>query len=335
LKTDNYMNNSLIRKLRKEVNREIITTIRSFCEIPIASQMLGYQMGLLKNESKETQGKRFRPILCLLSSLAINGDYKMALPAAAAIELIHNFSLIHDDIQDEDECRRGRKTVWRKWGNNQAINAGDAMHTLANIALQRLFKMNLSPKVIDSVFFIINNACYQMCEGQMLDIGFEKKWNVRLPQYLQMIRKKTATLIQSAPYCGALIATQNRSVIRHYKNFGANVGMAFQIFNDLSGCDGSAAQFNHFYSDLIKKKKTLPVILAFKSLESAQKRKIKEREMLSLFKESDAIQHSRRIGENYLENALLELNKTGIKNPSQELLKEYIKKGTGYFSQGI
>lgn len=317
------MDITLLKKLRQEVNREIELSL-SRCDITISLQMMGYQMGLFGSVSEQEQGKRFRPILCLLSSLAVSGSYKKALPAAAAIELIHNFSLIHDDIQDGDEYRRGKMTVWRKWGNNQAINAGDAMHTLSNLSLQKLFKMNLSSGVIGSVFSAVNNACYQMCEGQVLDVAYENKSRISIAQYLEMIRKKTAALIQSAPYCGALIVTKDRSVIRHYRNFGANAGMAFQIFNDLAGFENLDSKFAHFKSDLARNKKSLPIILALQGLEPKQKKSLKISKMLNLVRQSNAVQISRRIGEEYLEKALAELDKTGIKNPAQELLKEYV-----------
>lgn len=331
------MDKTLLKKLRQEINREIKLNLKH-CGIPVSFQMMGYQVGLLKTDSEEAQGKRFRPTLCLLSSLAISGDYKKALPAAAAIELIHNFSLIHDDIQDEDKYRRGRMTVWKKWDNSQAINAGDAMHALANLALLRLFKTNLDLKVINSVFSAVNHACFQMCEGQMLDIDFEKREDVKLPAYLRMIQKKTAALIECAPVAGALIAGASRKVIECYRNFGFNAGMAFQIFNDLSGLNGSVHRLDHprlhgdsptqrmfhFCSDLIKKKKTLPIILALQGLEHRQKKNMKISRMLNLIRQSNAVQSSRRIGEEYLEKALAELCRAGIRNPAQELLKEYV-----------
>lgn len=306
----------LLKKLRNKINEEIRFNLNR-CDTPVSLQMMKYQLGLLESDFEKEQGKRFRPTLCLLSSLAISGDYKKTLPAAAAIELIHNFSLIHDDIQDEDEYRRGRFTVWKKWSKNQAINAGDAMHTLANLALQRLFKMDLPLEVINSVFYVINNACYQMCEGQMLDIAYENKLKISLAQYLQIIQKKTAALIESAAFAGALIATRNKKVIKCYKNFGLNVGMAFQIFNDLSGFE-KKARFTHLHSDLAKNKKILPLVLTLKNLKF--KKDMGTKEMLE---KTNAIQNSRRIGEDYLRKAILELEKTGIKNSVQELLKEY------------
>ena len=140
-----------------------------------------------------------------------------------------------------------------------------------------------------------------------------------------MIQKKTAKLIESAPFAGALIATRNQKIINCYRNFGLNVGMAFQIFNDISGFgDSSRIKFAHFQSDLAKNKKTLPLILTFKNLKSKQNKKMSVKEIFSLIQNSGAIQLSRKTGEEYLERAIVELDKTGIRNPAQELLKEYI-----------
>jgi len=324
MENESMARTDILKKLRREINRGIGEILEEFTGIPVARKMLGYQVGLLKGDRSEAQGKRFRPILCLLSCMAISGGYKKALPAGIAIELVHNFSLIHDDIQDEDRYRRGRLTLWKKWGRNQAINAGDAMHTLSNLALQKLFEVDLPENVIKSVFLIINNACYQMCEGQMLDIDFEKRREVSIPEYLRMIQKKTAALIESASIAGALIATENQMIVRHFKGFGFNTGMAFQIFNDLSGFYNSEARFVHLKSDLERNKKSLPVLIALGALKPGHRKSMDTGEMLKFIEKSGAIERARIMGEDYLRKAIFELDKTGIRNSVQELLKEYI-----------
>jgi geranylgeranyl diphosphate synthase type I len=311
----------LLQKLRKDINREIEKTLEKYCDIPLAKKMLDYQLGM--GLGLTAQGKRFRPILCLLTAKAIGGSYKKALPAAAAIELIHNFSLIHDDIQDGDEFRRGRMTVWKKWGVNQAINAGDSMHALVNLSLSGLFKLGLKPKVISSVFSVVNSACYRMCEGQVLDIGLEGKAGTGLMGYLDMIKKKTAALIEAAPFSGALASTQDRRIIGCYRNFGLNAGMAFQIFNDVSGFGKDNARFDHIKSDLIKHKTTLPLVLACRTL-APVKKKLSASMILRLIKDSGAVEHARVIGREYLGRAVCELDRSGIKNSAQETLKEYV-----------
>ena len=308
----------LINELRNEINREITITLKKFCDIPIAGEMLGYQLGLLKNQSTGAQGKRFRPVLCLLTAKAISGSYKKALPAAVAIELIHNFSLIHDDIQDGDEFRRGRQTVWRKWGANQAINAGDAMHALVGLALSGLFDSGLKPAVINSVSSAVNSACYRMCEGQMLDLSFEKRARVGIGEYLRMIREKTAALIESAPVSGALVSTQNCGIIKCYRSFGANAGMAFQIFNDISGFGDKGSRSLHIQSDLKKNKKTLPFVLAL----GAGKKGASG--MRVLIVKTGALRHSEAIGTEYLRKALYDLDRSGVSNSAQDLLKDYV-----------
>lgn len=311
----------LINELRKDINREIEKTLGKYCEVPLARKMLDYQLGI--GSGQEAQGKRFRPMLCLLAAKAISGSYKKALPAAVAIELIHNFSLIHDDIQDGDEFRRGRMTVWKKWGSNQAINAGDSMQALVNLSLLRLFDTGLKPKVISSVFSAVNSSCFQMCEGQVLDIGLEGKSGTRLADYLNMIKKKTAALIEAAPFSGALVSTQDGKVISCYRNFGLNAGMAFQIFNDVSGFGKNKARFDHIKSDLEKHKTTLPFVLAFRTMPRAKK-KLSAGMISKLIEDTGSVEQARMIGREYLDRAVGELDRSGIKNPAQEMLKEYV-----------
>src|SRR5258708_22064165 len=137
-------------------------------------------------------GKRIRPLLCLLSASAAGGDWRQALPLGAALELIHNFSLIHDDIQDNSPLRRGRPTVWRRWGQAQAINAGDAMFTLAYLAPQRLLALRVLPEVAMRALAELNFTCLELTQGQHLDMNFERHAMVTVPEYLAMIEKKTA-----------------------------------------------------------------------------------------------------------------------------------------------
>lgn len=145
--------------------------------------MMKYHLGWVDGELRPVEsykGKRFRPTLCLLAYHSLSGVYDKALPSAAAIELIHNFSLIHDDIEDRDETRRGKPTVWKRFGIEHAINAGDGMHVLANLAALRLEEVNVTNSKVVEILRILNRTVMGLCEGQYLDMSFEREINVRL-----------------------------------------------------------------------------------------------------------------------------------------------------------
>jgi geranylgeranyl diphosphate synthase type I len=216
-----------------------------------------------KGGSQQSPGKMSRPTLCLLACEASGGNWRSALPAAAAVELIHNFSLIHDDIQDRSWERRQRLAVWKVWGEAQAINAGDAMYVLAQLALFRLEQEDvLLPKVI-LLSRRLNQASLALCEGQYLDIEFERHLEISVDQYLEVIAKKTAALFEAALYFGAVLGTDNRKQIASLSSFGRNLGMAYQVQNDLQGIWGEEEGAKSApYTDIRDKKKTLPVVYA-------------------------------------------------------------------------
>jgi geranylgeranyl diphosphate synthase type I len=229
--------------------------------------MLEYHLGWMDGTSSAGGGKRIRPLLCLLACEAAGGDWHKALPVAAAIELIHNFSLIHDDIQDNSPLRRGRPTVWRKWGQAQAINAGDAMFTLAHLAPQRLTELGLTPDVTLSVLAELNYTSLELTQGQYLDMAFEQRSTVTVAEYLAMIEKKTAVLIATATYLGAFVAGASPECLDHYYAFGWNLGLAFQLQDDLLGIWGDPeVTGKSAASDLEKRKKSLPVVFGLERL---------------------------------------------------------------------
>jgi len=231
--------------------------------------MLEYHLGWAGGGSV---GKRLRPLLCLLACAASGGEWERALPVAAAIELLHNFSLIHDDIQDNSPVRRGRPTVWQKWGQAQAINAGDAMFTLAHLALHGLPARGLSPKVTLNVLKIFDLTCLVLTQGQYLDIAFEGRERVTVAEYMTMIEAKTAALIAASIQLGALIAGADEPRTAHFEHYGRSLGLAFQIQDDLLGIWGDpAVTGKSAASDLEKRKKSLPVVYGLeRSLEFAR-----------------------------------------------------------------
>jgi geranylgeranyl diphosphate synthase type I len=224
-------------------------------------KMMTYHMGWSGGHAgPEATGKRIRPLLVLLTCAACGKDWQPALPAAACLELIHNFSLAHDDIQDGSELRRGQLAVWKKWGTAQAINVGDALLILAHMA----FKENRNEYTPDTVLHvgeIIDNACLALSCGQFLDIAYEKRTNLSIEDYWQMVSGKTATLLSACTQIGAILGEADKVNQENYRSFGNYLGLAFQAQDDYLGIWGNSALMGKSTeSDLAEGKKTLPVL---------------------------------------------------------------------------
>jgi geranylgeranyl diphosphate synthase type I len=228
--------------------------------------MLHYHLGWVDADFKPSVsdgGKHLRPLLLLLTTEAQGGAWRHALPAAASIELLHNFTLIHDDIEDRDTRRRGRATLWSVWGVPQAINAGDALFTLAYQALINLRTQNpsLPAERVMQALQSYTYATLLITEGQCRDIAFETQQEVAESDYLSMIAGKTAALIGLASELGGIIAGVSEKRCDHLRNFGCALGKAFQMQDDLLGLWGNPERTGKpVGSDILKHKKTLPII---------------------------------------------------------------------------
>jgi geranylgeranyl diphosphate synthase type I len=231
---------------------------------PLFFQMLHYHMGWVDEHGQpvETErGKRIRPMLALLVSEAVCGDPHPARPAAAAVELIHNFSLLHDDIQDRSPTRRGYPTVWVLWGDRQGINAGDALFALAHLAIPRLADPGADGTMLTQLLRILDETCLELTRGQHLDMLFEAQANVTVDDYLDMIAGKTSALIASAAHMGALAAGADGATQREYRAFGASLGMAFQVLDDVLDIWGDPVVTGKEPAiDIRERKKSLPVL---------------------------------------------------------------------------
>ena len=223
--------------------------------------ILAYQLGWEgEGSGVEAQGKRIRPLLVTLAAEAVGGDWQKALPAAAAVELLHNFSLIHDDIEDASLLRRGRSTVWSKWGNALAINAGDAMFALAFEALQRL-EQTVGPAVAFQAGTILTDTCLQLTGGQHLDITYEDADALPLESYWPMVTGKTAALLSACVQMGAVCAGAGSPTLEMLSRFGYSLGLGFQIQDDWLGIWGDESQTGKSNaSDLAAEKKSLPIL---------------------------------------------------------------------------
>jgi len=208
-------------------------------------------------------GKKLRGVLCLLACEAAGGDPAAAVPAAAAVEFIHNFSLIHDDIEDEDPERRHRPTVWRLWGVPQAVNAGSNMQVLVNEAALRLSDRGVSDDRALSVIARLTRAMLAMTEGQALDLGWQDRWDLSVEHYLGMAAGKTAALTEAAAWCGAAVATADATALDHFARFGQAFGLAFQARDDYLGIWGRSEQTGKpVGADIQHGKRSLPIVHA-------------------------------------------------------------------------
>ena len=231
----------------------------------IFNTMLNYHLGFVDADGSTTRvygGKRIRPLLTLLCCEACGGTMEAALPGAAAVEMLHNFSLIHDDIEDCDELRRGRPTLWKVWGEPQAINSGDAMFTLAHIALESTIDRGISAERVIRAMRVFDDACVALTIGQHLDLSFENRADVSSDEYMTMIKGKTGALTQAACAIGAILADAPAWRVTALAEFGAWLGIAFQLQDDVLGIWGDPEKTGKQDSDLSHRKKTLPVLFA-------------------------------------------------------------------------
>jgi len=218
----------------------------------------------------EAMGKRIRPLLVLLCTasassspttlFSANETWQSALPAAAAVELVHNFSLVHDDIQDNSPKRRGRDTTWVKWGAPMAINVGDALFVMSNQAIIDL-KNNYSAEVVLKAAEILHNTCLELTRGQFLDMSYEERKDLGVEDYWPMISGKTSALLSACCHIGAVLGGADEEKEEAYRSFGHYLGLAFQVQDDILGIWGDEKLTGKSVaSDLVEGKKSLPVL---------------------------------------------------------------------------
>ena len=224
-------------------------------------EMLTYHMGWTgEGAGPEATGKRIRPLLVLLSTAACEADWHSALPAAAAVELVHNFSLVHDDIQDNSEKRRGRSTTWVKWGMPMAINVGDALFVMSNQAIMDL-KRTYPAEIVIRGAEILHNTCLELTRGQFLDMSYEERNDLAVEDYWPMISGKTAALLSACCHIGALLGGAEEARQESYRAFGHYLGLAFQVQDDILGIWGDESLTGKSAaSDLVEGKNSLPVL---------------------------------------------------------------------------
>lgn len=259
----------------------------------------------------ELGGKRIRPVLVMLGASAFQEDVKKALPAAAAVEVFHNFTLLHDDIMDAAPLRRGQLTVHEKWDANTAILSGDVMMILAIQFLEKY--EGVTYKRLTTLF---NRTAIEVCEGQQYDMDFEKREEVSVEEYVEMIRLKTSVLVAAALKMGAIIAESSEEDAQKMYDFGLNLGIAFQLQDDYLDVYGDAATFGkQVGGDIIENKKTYLYIQALKNV-NAEERKV----LLDLYSQNleDNILKIAKVKAIFNANAIDELTKVAIRSYTQK-----------------
>ncbi len=273
-------------------------------------------------------GKRMRPLLGLLAYASITGDHRAALPGAAAVELGHNFSLVHDDIEDGDRARHHRPTLWSLHGVPQAINTGDMLFSLSRVALHRLTDLGFSDHKVLRLMRLYDTTCVALCEGQHIDITTGEADEVMSVElYFDMIGRKTAALIAASIEAGAVLATDDEDVIRHYRAFGWDLGLAFQLNDDVLGIWGEAQTTGKEPTDVARRKKTLPVIYAFAHAGPTDRARLAElyaehepspsaiQEIVEILERSGAHDYARGQARLHRDRALAELDAAGVVLP--------------------
>ncbi|TDO83656.1 geranylgeranyl diphosphate synthase type II [Flavobacterium chryseum] len=253
-------------------------------------------------------GKRMRPVLTLMTAEVFDADYKMALPAAMAVEVFHNFSLVHDDIMDDAPLRRGQVTVHEKWNINTGILSGDAMLILAYQYFEQY-----EPTIFRDLAKLFSKTALEVCEGQQWDVDFEERNNVTITEYLKMIEYKTAVLVAAAMKMGAIVAKTSEKEADSIYDFGLNLGLAFQLQDDYLDAFGDPKTFGkQVGGDIIVNKKTY---LYLKALEFSSEEKATElQKLFSLQLEDNTAK---------IETAKTIFNESGASKATQEAIEMY------------
>lgn len=274
-------------------------------------------------------GKRIRPVCVLMGNQLFNDIDPDAYHAATAIELFHNFSLIHDDIMDKAPLRRGMQTVHEKFGESTALLAGDVMFVKAYEYLNKI-----RPAMLQKVLYLFNNTASAVCEGQQLDMDFEKRNMVQMDEYVNMITLKTSVLLAASLKLGAILGGAGEGNQNHLFEFGKNLGIAFQVQDDYLDAFGNPEKFGKKVGgDIMANKKTFLMIHTFETANPHQLNELKSliqnnptdkvEKILQIFKDCKVDNWAQQLKNKYLQTALMHLEETAVlskrKKPLQEL----------------
>ena len=279
-------------------------------------------------------GKRIRPVLALIAADAVGGDFKKALPVALAVEVFHNFSLVHDDIMDEAPLRRGKATVHEKWDTNTGILSGDVMLVKAYQCLN-----DYPPALFSDLTQLFSKTAQEVCEGQQYDMDFPQQATVSQAEYLHMIKYKTAVLLGCALQMGAMVGGLSRLESQPFYDFGIQLGLAFQLQDDYLDAFGDPLTFGkQVGGDIIENKKTLLYLLALEKAAAEQQGQLKEffqsqpadpsekiAAVKSLFKATKADLAIQDLISEYTDKALLAVEQFAITEEKKNLFRQFAK----------
>lgn len=277
-------------------------------------------------------GKRLRPVLTLMAAEVFDVDSEKALPAATAVEVFHNFSLIHDDIMDDAPLRRGNETVHEKWDINTGILSGDAMLILAYQYFEEY-----EPVVFSELAKLFSKTALEVCEGQQYDVDFETRDDVTIPEYLKMIEYKTAVLVGAAMKMGAIVAETSEENKNLIYDFGLNLGIAFQLQDDYLDAFGNPETFGkQVGGDIIENKKTYLYLKAMEFASADQKGQLlhlfsihpgdntdKISSVKEIFNQTGASEATQKAIQEYTFGAFDTLGKMNISSDKKEILKAF------------
>jgi geranylgeranyl diphosphate synthase type II len=276
-------------------------------------------------------GKRLRPVLTLMTCEIFDGEVKQAFDAALAIEVFHNFTLIHDDIMDSAPIRRGKVTVHEKWDVNTGILSGDAMMIMAYQCFE-----TYEPSTFKKLMLLFNTTSLQVCEGQQFDMDFETRTDVSIPEYLKMITYKTSVLVAAAMKMGAIVANASNRESDVIYDFGLNLGIAFQLQDDFLDTFGDAAVFGkQIGGDILENKKTFLFLKALEVCNDKDKQKLielytsnkhnehKVKEVTALFERNKLKEITIQEIESYTNKAFKDLESLSISKEKKEVLKNF------------
>jgi geranylgeranyl diphosphate synthase type I len=282
----------------------------------LAGRMIEYHLGFRERSGESSEagsgGKALRPTLCLLTVDAVGGNWENAVPAAAGLELFHNFTLIHDDIQDGDITRRGKSTVWMEWGKEQAINAGDAAHLLSSRAILDLSARGYSAEQVLEAHQLLTDTGIQIVDGQTMDIDFERRTEVRVEEYMKMIRRKTGVFFETAIEMGAILGSAEDDTREALREYGSAIGVAFQITDDILGVWGDPVKTGKpVGEDIRRRKKAYPAVSAL-----ATDNDVLRRKLVSIYETKD------ELVDQDVEDVMTIFEELGIRRRAQALVDQ-------------
>lgn len=324
----------------KMVEEEMEKLLSQF-DLPLYN-LIRYHLGWMdekgnwlgEDERRRFGGKRVRPMMLLAINKLLGGSTRRCLPAASAIEFLHNFSLVHDDVEDGDEVRRFRPTVWKIWGVPQAVNLGSSMQAIVNLSAISL-RQNFPAEIVSKVLEELTWAIIRMTEGQYLDLVMQEGEESTVSDYLDMVRKKTGTLFERACRIAAILANRKEEVVERAGKFGMFFGLAFQIKDDYLGVWGEPEKIGKPAEDIHKGKKSFPIVFALnksprreeltKILAKNEKEKKDIIRVWEILDEIGAKEYTREFCESYTDDAIFHLARLGGKSSLRRELEEWVR----------